>query len=273
MVAYRELPPNPTILERINNMEREVTANGNVIRSTNASLLKEITESRKDRSRFFREFAEHLKKTRNETLETLETHRENMNKIDANIRGTRREMKKVLGRQGEELEGIERLSSRTATAVNKQSKNLAKVTERLEKLEIRLMPKPLLTSGDKLEKIKGIGPQLGKELRDMGIANVGELVLGDTRTIAEKTRISREMAEHLQTASQLLMIPSISETDAELLEEAGITTIRELANQDPIQLGRKIGKIVKVYIKEGKISENEKPTLEKISFWVKQAKV
>ncbi|MEA2089791.1 MAG: DUF4332 domain-containing protein [Thermoproteota archaeon] len=272
VVAYRELPPNPALLTKVDDIEEEITANTNIIRSTNASLLRELNENKKDREKFFKDVAAHLKKTRKETLGTLESHRKIMQKVNANLEDTRRDVQETLGKQGEELEEVRRLSRKTAATVKKQSKDLAKITDRVEKIEKELMPQPLLTSQDKLEKIKGIGPQLGKELRTMRIANVGELVLGDARTIAEKTRVSREMAEHLQTTAQLLMIPGVSGTDVELLEEAGITTKKNLASQDPIQLGRKIDDIVKVYVKKGKISESEKPTLEEISFWIKQAK-
>jgi predicted RecB family nuclease len=113
---------------------------------------------------------------------------------------------------------------------------------------------------------------LGEELKSIGITNVGELIMADPVIIDEKTRASREMAERLQATAQLLMIPSVDENAAELLLDAGVTSRRELAAQDLVPLSRKIGEIAKTYIKEGKMSEDKKPTIEEISSWIKMAK-
>lgn len=213
-----------------------------------------------------------MEKVGKETSETLESHGKTIRKFSADLEDVRREMREALVKHGEELGQVRQLSWESAATVKRQSKDVAEITDRLRKIEEGLMPQPLLTSRDELEKIKGIGPQLGKELRAIGITNVGELAVGDARTIAEKTRASREMAEHLQATAQLLMIPGVSETGVELLEEVGITAVKDLAGQDPIQLSRKIREISKTYIEQGKISETEKPTLEEISFWIRQAK-
>lgn len=73
----------------------------------------------------------------------------------------------------------------------------------------------------------------------MGIANVGEFIMADPVNIAEKTRVSHKVATNLQANAQLLMVPGIDQNDAELLEKVEITTRRELADQDPIELSRK----------------------------------
>ena len=69
-----------------------------------------------------------------------------------------------------------------------------------------------------------------------------------------------------------IMIPSVDENDAELLVEAGVTSRKELAAQDLVPLSRKIGEVAKTYIEEGKMPEDEKPTIEEISSWIKMAK-
>jgi predicted RecB family nuclease len=96
--------------------------------------------------------------------------------------------------------------------------------------------------------------------------------LTDPAVIAEKTGMSEKMVEKLQGRAQLAMVPGVKEKDLVLLEEAGVTNRKELANQDPLELGRKINGIFKVYVEEGKISEAEKPTIEEIYSWVKFAK-
>ena len=79
------------------------------------------------------------------------------------------------------------------------------------------------------------------------------------------------MAENLQAAAQLTMVPGVDADDAELLVEAEIKSRRELASQDLIQLSRKVGEIAKVYLAQGKISKEEYPTIEEISSWIRNA--
>jgi len=69
----------------------------------------------------------------------------------------------------------------------------------------------------------------------------------------------------------LQMIPDIADSDAELLAEAGIRSRKELADQDLIQLSRKVGEIAKIYVDQGKISKDEYPTIEEISSWIRMA--
>ncbi len=96
--------------------------------------------------------------------------------------------------------------------------------------------------------------------------------MADPAIIDEKTRVSRDMAERLQATAQLRMIPSVDENDAEMLVDAGITSRKKLADQDLVQLSRKISEIAKTYIEEGKISEDENPTIEEVSSWIRMAR-
>jgi predicted RecB family nuclease len=68
------------------------------------------------------------------------------------------------------------------------------------------------------------------------------------------------------------MVPGVDENDAELLLEAGVNSRRELAAQDLVSLSRKIGEITKAHIEEKNMSEDEKPTIEEISSWIRMAK-
>ena len=133
-------------------------------------------------------------------------------------------------------------------------------------------PQSKLRIKDNPEKIKGIWPVLGKGLKGLGITNVAELIAADPTIIHEKTHVSRNMVERFQTNAQLLMILGVEENDAELLVDAGIASRKELANQDLIRLSRKIGKITKNHIEEGKMSKDENPTAEEIWSWIRMAK-
>jgi predicted RecB family nuclease len=106
----------------------------------------------------------------------------------------------------------------------------------------------------------------------MGITNVGELVLTEPAVIAEKIGSTEKTVEKLQGRAQLAMVPGVKNKDLILLEEAGVTNRKELAAQDPLELGRKINGIFKTLVEEGKIADTEKPTIEEIHSWIKFAK-
>ncbi|MFH1328264.1 MAG: DUF4332 domain-containing protein [Candidatus Bathyarchaeota archaeon] len=113
---------------------------------------------------------------------------------------------------------------------------------------------------------------MGKELRSLGITSVGEFLTTDPVVIGEKTRVSQEMAENLQATAQLMMIPGVKSSDAELLIESGIKSRKELADHELIQLSRKVGALAKIYVDQGKISKDEYPTIEEIASWIRMAR-
>jgi predicted RecB family nuclease len=155
----------------------------------------------------------------------------------------------------------------------KQSGEIASIKLKIDRVEEALTtPKPQLTSKSDPEDVRGIGPTIKDELRDMGITNVEQFILADPKMIAEKTTISEKTAEKLQGVAQLAMVPGIRDKDLVLLEEVGVMNRKELANQDPLELGKKINAVFQVCVEKGKISDVGKPTIEEIYSWVKFAK-
>jgi predicted RecB family nuclease len=108
-------------------------------------------------------------------------------------------------------------------------------------------------------------------LKGLGITSVHEFLTTNPTLIGEKTRLSPETAQNLQTIAQLLMVPGITEADAEMLVDAGIKSRKELADQDLIQLSNRVSGIAKVYVNQGKIPKDESPTIEEISSWIRMA--
>jgi hypothetical protein len=173
-------------------------------------------------------------------------------------------------------DNLQRYSQRvkkSTMAIAKQQSEIADIKMKLATLEDEFVqPKPQLTSQSKTEDVRGIGENTGNELREMGITNVGELVLTDPEAIADKTDISVKTIEKLQGRAQLQMVPGINEKDLILLEEAGVMNRQDLAKQDPIDLGKRINVTYKVFVDEGKLAEGEKPTIEEIDSWIKFVK-
>jgi predicted flap endonuclease-1-like 5' DNA nuclease len=167
-----------------------------------------------------------------------------------------------------------------ATRVRRSTKTLMKQTEEIENIKMKLTeienelakPKPELTSQSDIEEVRGIGKTTGDELRAIGITNVGELIMTEAKVIAEKTTTSEKVIEKLQGRAQLALIPGITEKDMILLEEVGIANRKDLANQDAIELGKKINVAFKSCVEEGRMAATEKPTIEEVDSWIRFAK-
>lgn len=133
--------------------------------------------------------------------------------------------------------------------------------------------KAKVTSQTKLEKVKGIPPRLATKLSQMKTTNVSELLAADPASLAEKAAELVETIANVQAKAQLLMVPSIDEKDAELLVKFGITSRKELANQDNVQLYKGIVGVAKTYVEQGKLSARKIPTVEDVSSWIRQARL
>lgn len=199
------------------------------------------------------------------------------NKLDKKLTSLKEEVAKSIEKMEKSIEKTlkkaETTNRKSSNTRVKQLKEIANIRSKLEKLERELAsPKPKLTSQSDIKRVRGIGTHLANQLKGIGITSVGELILADPQVIAEKTGTSRKVLEKLQGRAQLLMIPGITEKDATLLEELGVTTRKKLAEQDPIELGKKMNGILNDYVQRGRLSEVERPTIEEITSWIKLAK-
>jgi hypothetical protein len=262
-----------------------------------------INSMRKEVARAFTKQEENLK----EVQANLTKNQANLaKKLDSDLAAVKGEMAKQMNRQSEEikktntnlanlfnenlavvkdelagqlvglagtLESQERRARKSGKAILEQEKEIAEIKTKIERVEDEFVPpKPLLTSQCKVEDVRGIGENTGNELREIGITDVGELVLTDPSVIADKIDMSEKTVEKLQGRAQLAMIPGLEEKDLVLLEEAEVMNRKELASQDPIELGKKINGIAKIHLQEKKISEAEIPTIEEVYAWIKAAK-
>jgi len=281
IVAYRKLPPDPEMVKMFVKVGGNLAALRETQEATATELSGKLEYNMATNEKFFKKAETNLKDVRKEMLDTLEkqekavqnVRRDMISTVETKVSETREEMLSMLEKQGTTIRKVEDLSKLGAEATKKQRTELEDVRNRLEKIEGQLMPpQPRLKSQDDPEEIRGIGPRLGKELKSVGITNVGELIVADPAIIGAKTRVSREMAERLQSTAQLLMVSGVDENDAELLLEAGVSSRKELAAKDLVPLSRKIGEIARTHIEEGKMAEDEKPTIEEISSWIRMAK-
>jgi PAS domain S-box-containing protein len=92
-----------------------------------------------------------------------------------------------------------------------------------------------------IEKIEGIGPAYAQKLAEAGIATTDDLLeLGKTRKgreeLVEKLGISGKLVLKWVNMADLMRVKGIGEEYSELLERAGVDTVRELRNRRPDNL-------------------------------------
>jgi hypothetical protein len=211
-----------------------------------------------------------VKKGLGEQTEAIKGVNANVADVAPKLADVRETVARQLGIVESTLTELETSDKKTVAAIAKQRDEIAEIKLKLERLESELFkPEPLLTSQSNVEAIKGIGTGKGAELKEIGITNVGDLIMADPKVVAEKMGSSEKTVEKLQGRAQLSMIPKMKDKDLSLLEELDIVDRKSLAEQDPIELGKKINAIFKVNLAKGKVTEADKPTIEEIDSWVR----
>jgi predicted flap endonuclease-1-like 5' DNA nuclease len=125
----------------------------------------------------------------------------------------------------------------------------------------------------KLETIEGIGPVYAEKLREKGIGTVEALLeAGATpagrQELEEKTGIGHALILEWVNLADLMRIKGVGEEYSDLLEEAGVDTVKELRRRVPENLYQAI-----VEVNEAKELVRRLPTLRMVADWVKQAKI
>jgi nucleotidyltransferase/DNA polymerase involved in DNA repair len=281
ILIYRKQPPDPELIK----MFLKVGGNLAALRKAQEASITETADqleyNRKVNQKFFGTIKSDLEEANKQTSALMEKQRRAVKKIrldlvsaiEKTVAETGEKLSADLKKQGTVIVGVKRLNEESAAALKKQQTELADIALRLERIEGNMVTsQALLKSLDDPEAIKGIGPSLGKELTGLGITSVGDFLTTDPAVIGENTRVSQEAAENLQAMGQLMMVPGVDANDAEILVDAGIKSRKDLAGQDLIQLSRKVGKISRIYVDQGKISKDNCPTIEKMSSWIRMAK-
>ena len=120
--------------------------------------------------------------------------------------------------------------------------------------------------------IEGIGPVMAEKLSVAGIKTIAALLkAGCAKTgrkkLAEATGIDEGKILRWVNMADLFRIKGIAEEYSDLLEAAGIDTVKELATRKPDNLHAKI-----VEVNAEKKLVRQLPTAKKVASWVAQAK-
>jgi predicted flap endonuclease-1-like 5' DNA nuclease len=124
----------------------------------------------------------------------------------------------------------------------------------------------------KLETIEGIGDVYAQQLRAAGVGSTDVLLSqGSTpkgrQEIAEKTGISGKLILEWVNHADLFRIKGVGEEYSDLLEEAGVDTVPELAQRNPENLYQTMQQV-----NAEKKLVRRTPALSQVSDWVAQAK-
>ena len=123
-----------------------------------------------------------------------------------------------------------------------------------------------------LIQIEGIGETYAKQLKMLGISTTqGLLERGnspkDREEIAEKSGISEKLVLEWVNRADLFRIKGVGEEYSDLLENAGVDTVVELAQRKAENLYEKM-----VSVNREKKLVRKLPTLDQVKSWVERAK-
>ena len=125
----------------------------------------------------------------------------------------------------------------------------------------------------KLETIEGIGPVYAGQLRAAGIATVDALLAAGAtprgrQVLEQRSGIGHALILEWVNIADLMRVKGVGEEYSDLLEEAGVDTVKELRNRAPENLYEAL-----VKTNEAKRLVRRLPTLGMVRGWVQQAKV
>lgn len=124
----------------------------------------------------------------------------------------------------------------------------------------------------RIDEIEGIGPAYKEKLNAAGIETTDSLLdtCGDKKgraALAEKTGLSEGQLLKWTNMADLMRISGVGEEYSELLEAAGVDTVKELRNRNAENLAAKMAEV-----NEEKKLTRAVPSQSQVEKWVEQAK-
>lgn len=123
-----------------------------------------------------------------------------------------------------------------------------------------------------ITEIEGIGPAFAKKLSTAGITNTDHLLAQcasrpGRKSTAEKTGLKEEQLLKWVNMADLMRISGVGEEYSELLEAAGVDTVKELRNRRADNLAAKMAEV-----NAAKKLVRQTPSESQVTKWVEQAK-
>lgn len=123
-----------------------------------------------------------------------------------------------------------------------------------------------------IEEIEGIGEVYGKKLRDAGVASVEALLStagsrAGRQALVEKTGLTAAQVLEWVNRADLMRINGVGSEYSDLLEAAGVDSVKELAQRRADNLHAKL-----LEVNEAKKLVRRPPSLPEVEKWVAEAK-
>lgn len=124
----------------------------------------------------------------------------------------------------------------------------------------------------KIEELEGIGAAYGEKLRAVGISSTDKLLEAcrtrkQRKEVAEQTRLDEAKILKWANMTDLFRISGVGSEYAELLEAAGVDTVKELAHRKAENLLAKMEEV-----NEAKKLVRRTPSIKNVEAWIAQAK-
>jgi predicted flap endonuclease-1-like 5' DNA nuclease len=124
----------------------------------------------------------------------------------------------------------------------------------------------------RIEDIEGIGPSIGAALRDAGIDSVDRLLdmccdKKGRAAVAGKTQLAEARVLKWVNMADLFRIKGIAGQYAELLEAAGVDTVKELRSRNAENLAAKMSEV-----NAAKKLVRKVPSVKVVASWIDQAR-
>ena len=125
---------------------------------------------------------------------------------------------------------------------------------------------------DPIQSVKGMTSKVEAKLKEAGIVNIDQFLQAghdpaSRNTLAAKAGVEAKALLDLLNQADLARIKGIGTVFADLLQEAGVDTVKELAGRVPENLHAKLEKVNA----EKKLGHNV-ATLDQVKAWVAEAK-
>jgi predicted flap endonuclease-1-like 5' DNA nuclease len=126
--------------------------------------------------------------------------------------------------------------------------------------------------GYKIEEIEGIGPAYAEKLAAANIKTTGDLLklccdAKGRKTTAETTGVSEGQLLKWANMADLMRVSGVGSEYSELLEAAGVDTVKELRNRNAENLAAKMAEV-----NASKKLTRTVPSEKVVSGWIDQAK-
>lgn len=124
----------------------------------------------------------------------------------------------------------------------------------------------------KIEDIEGVGPAYGRKLGDAGIVITEDLLkacgtASGRKQVAAATGLKESQLLKWANLADLMRVSGVGTQFSELLEAAGVDTVKELQHRKPENLAAKMKEV-----NDTKRLTRATPPVTKVSRWVEQAK-